>query len=648
MCRLESSQLLVFLFSMWWITFVANATRTRRSSQCLRTLKTRVVEGLPPGSTIFKFERRPNIIYTFNKDLLSSPALAIFQISPQGVVSNRITLDREDPRGDHFSLTVLKRSSLRNNINTGWSACSLMIDITDVNDNSPTFSKDLYIGSVEENSPKGTLVQGLHGVYASDPDLGKYSVDSYEILPRNGADEFEAVTENINGLKLLSIRTRKPLNREDVSFYVLTVKVVDGGKRTGITQIRINILDVNDNSPSFELSEYSVSVLSTTPVGTSVLKVHAKDNDLGSNGEIYYFFKTTARNYFTIEPHTGVIRVARILNFVTGNSFDLSLIGQDRGNPPQRQQTVVKVKLVKSGRASPSSKLPPRIRFAKRSFLVRVREDLPVKCHILHAEVMHLTRSTFQPKFIILSDQFLPFQVNVNSGFLFLTQSLDYETRRVYEFKIKVVIRILNFKDEVNVTVQVDDVDENFHTPAFKRANLVMDFTRSSASQSLLPELKASDADKGISGLVKYYIRSGNGVGKFTIDENLGVLNSKSGMNWEGIRKLELLIEARDSAKFWRSSMQFVIINVLGQEDCGPVFERPVYRERLVENQPSETFVVVANAKDCLKGSKVTYSISGGNPSRHFKIERETGKNPACFVDILSNLLRRYASISPY
>ena len=640
MCWLGNVLALVSLFHVVpsaWSSFIA--AKIGETQQCAGTVQVEIDEGLRAGNTIVQFAQRGGPrIYSFYNDSFSSPGLAIFQISTDGRVTNRVSVDHEDPRGSRFVFTVLKRSDFGKKnaaAKPAWSACSLSIVVKDVNDNAPRFKEDLYVGWVEENAREGTLVQGLQGIYAIDPDSESNSLDRYKINPLGGgADAFEAKAENIGGLMFLSIRTLRPLDREDASFYVLTVKALDGGTSEGLTQIRINVLDVNDCPPVFEPLKYSVSVLQSTPVGTSVLKVHARDDDLDQSGEVYYFFTPThkAKPPFTIEPHTGVIRVAALIradDFVLGNpsswgtsTSSLLVVAQDRGTPPRKSKAVVTVTLIKTDKVSP--KFSPKARFAKRSYLMRVREDLPVNCHILQAGVTHLNGSN---RFAILSDQAIPFQVVARSGVLYLTKPLDYETRQSYEFRLQVRTGGGNVDDEVNVVVHVDDVDENLHAPVFARANLETSLRRENTkSGHLVQELDASDKDAGLNGQVKYYIRGGNGAGMFTI-ENANSVYARSGLNWQGMERLELLVEARDCARRWKSSMQFLIVNLVGHEDCRPEFERLVFRESLLENQLRRTFVVATKAKDCEAESEVTYSISSGNSQGLFTIDKKTGND---------------------
>lgn len=53
-------------------------------------------------------------------------------------------------------------------------------------------------------------------------------------------------------------------------------------------QIQIDVLDVNDNAPTFKEKEYSFVLLENTPVGSSVLNLTATDPDSGPSGNVTY------------------------------------------------------------------------------------------------------------------------------------------------------------------------------------------------------------------------------------------------------------------------------------------------------------------------------------------------------------------------
>lgn len=75
----------------------------------------------------------------------------------------------------------------------------------------------------------------------------------------------------------------RALDREEVSQHNLTVVATDhGSPRHSATQLLlVQVLDVNDETPTFEKSVYEGQVAENLPAGVPVLQLHATDQDLG-------------------------------------------------------------------------------------------------------------------------------------------------------------------------------------------------------------------------------------------------------------------------------------------------------------------------------------------------------------------------------
>jgi len=91
-------------------------------------------------------------------------------------------------------------------------------------------------------------------------------------------------------IRQVSLVLRQRLDRESRDAYALTLLAVDGGSpaRSASLRMRVNVVDINDNPPSFA-SQYVTTVAENHPVGSSILQVHAEDPDVGANGQVRLF-----------------------------------------------------------------------------------------------------------------------------------------------------------------------------------------------------------------------------------------------------------------------------------------------------------------------------------------------------------------------
>lgn len=167
-------------------------------------------------------------------------------------------------------------------------------------------------------------------------------------------DEFEL--DSTSG----ALRTRRPLDREAVAQYVLTVQAVDGEGNTGRTgyaqvryrgytispsaqqllQVTITVTDVNDVTPSFPFESFSYFIPESSPP-TSPLSpsMMATDTDMGSNGLIDYSLQppTSEDQPFQVDMLTGVVSLAegRMLDHERTLNYTFVLQAIDRGDIPR-------------------------------------------------------------------------------------------------------------------------------------------------------------------------------------------------------------------------------------------------------------------------------------------------------------------------
>ena len=111
----------------------------------------------------------------------------------------------------------------------------------------------------------------------------------------------------------------------------------DGGKpsKSSLVDVKITISDVNDNKPLFNKSPYLARIDEDAIIGTSVVTVFAKDDDIGMNGEVTYDIKTgNEQGTFKLNETSGLITLNQILDHETKASYHLVVTAADHGKPP--------------------------------------------------------------------------------------------------------------------------------------------------------------------------------------------------------------------------------------------------------------------------------------------------------------------------
>lgn len=600
-----------------------------------------VLEGLPPGSAILNFKQKAGIVYSLYQDSSTADGLSLFYIDSNGVLTSKVTLDHEDERGNVFDLLVISREISRTE---GGFGSIVRVRILDRNDNPPKFPKDLYTCSVAENSRIGTYVQGLESVFASDLDSGRNSVQKYSIVAGNEAGKFDVDFHELAGVKFLRLKTKAPIDREETPFFVLTVQVEDGGNPPllSTTQVRVNILDENDQTPKFEPPIYSVAVSENVPVGTSVLQVKAFDGDTGTNAEIYFYFKPE-RDFFTVNAHTGIVETACELNFQKGNSFDLTVYAVDRGRTPRQAKTIVRIRLVDIAAFPPSpravsSELAPPV-FHKHAYFVRIREDFPVGGAIVRVNAHQ--GGNPQPherawRYVILNNPAIRgaiFHINPRSGVISLREPLDYENKTSFSLTVKAQDEQSKefYESQTRVVIVIRDVNENYFAPIFSLSTSVVSISENAQENAVVSRVSATDADKGINGKISFTIAGGLGLGKFAIDQNTGKVRSLVRFNSEMDSEFDLHVRASDRSKLPLHSNSYLLIKLRNGGQKRPFFYTPRQLVHVRENSPKGTFVALVRAKVRARRSNIDrlmeYFIFSGNEGGQFSLNSSSGRS---------------------
>ncbi|XP_057244434.1 protocadherin gamma-A7-like, partial [Malurus melanocephalus] len=217
------------------------------------------------------------------------------------------------------------------------------VEITDINDNAPTFretEKELRVSELTAPGSRFPLRE------AQDADSGRNSLQSYEL---SGDEHFSlAVQAGPGGDQRPELVLAKALDREEAAFHELVLRASDGGDpaRTGTAHIHVTVLDANDNAPVFSQAEYTVRVPEDVPVGSVLVTVTATDADEGLNGHVKYSFhkiSDRAAELFHLDSDTGEISVKDHLDFEKISSHELEVQAHDGGELSDTAKVVITV-----------------------------------------------------------------------------------------------------------------------------------------------------------------------------------------------------------------------------------------------------------------------------------------------------------------
>lgn len=228
---------------------------------------------------------------------------------------------------------------------------TLQIEISDINDNPPSFLQDSYSIYIQENNLPGVL---LCTVQATDPDQKENAEVTYSLLDREiqGLPVTSYVSINSASGSLYAVNS---FDYEKFREFFVTVEAQDKGRPPLSSTVTANVyvVDVNDHAPhilyptSTNTSAAIEMVPRTAPAGYLVTKVIAMDSDSGQNAWLFYHLVPTSdSDLFKVELHTGEIRITRKIGDESGTTFNLTVVVRDNGEPPLSATVAITVAVV--------------------------------------------------------------------------------------------------------------------------------------------------------------------------------------------------------------------------------------------------------------------------------------------------------------
>ena len=416
------------------------------------------------------------------------------------------------------------------------------------------------------------------------------------------------------------LSTKRKLDYEVTQEYSIVIEAVDLANQCHKSRamVQVNVIDQNDNAPTFSKAEYTANIAENAQKGVSVIELVATDLDSGDNGKISYtFVSSTASDLFKIDASTGDVTLQGILDFENVSSYDLTALAKDSGSPSLNSTATLRifvtdineqpsVECVESCVYTISEGVQPDSEIGE---LSTTDPDTAVNCALQYS----------MPG---IADE--KFKVAGN-GKILTKASLDRETNPQYIFYITVKdCGSPPLTDRVRVTIIVNDVNDN--RPQFP-GPYNMDIFESESSGSTVVQVKATDADEGRNAEIKYRLVDGTDASAFKIDENDGTITIVSKLDYETKTSYSFTVIAQDQGAGDSFGSTTVTVNVIDVNDNAPAFLGTPYVAVIKENAGTGTPVIDVNATDGDSGpaGEVKYFIISGNIRNAFAIHEDDG-----------------------
>ena len=419
------------------------------------------------------------------------------------------------------------------------------ISVTDVNDNTPIFSQNVYNISVSNiiDSAKPLVI-----LSAKDLDSGTNGRVLYHFTSKT-SDLAKKIFKLNEHTGEIFFDKKSDFGRH--STYELSIEAIDGGKPplSSIAVVFINMINQQNNAPSIKLNFVSssldnrVDVLENIKVGSFIAYVKVTDHDEDQNGEVscevehdkFQLRKMGAQKYQVI--------VKGILDREKENLHNVIIICQDKGTPPMQSKSKFSIQVMDVNDVQPQ--------FSRDMFKFFIDENQKPKIPVgaINATDPDLgLGGKLSFSLLPTNKQFVPFRIT-EKGLISSIMSLDHEFQDTYKFQVFVKDKgTPSLNNTINVIVKVRDENDNapyFTFPSVNPYN--MDVTYYPHHTKNITQIKASDSDSQENAFLKYEIIRGNSKQAFSINQYTGLLSSTHVLSQQDAGSYELEFLVKDS-----------------------------------------------------------------------------------------------------
>ncbi|MBN3281169.1 PCD17 protein, partial [Polyodon spathula] len=382
-----------------------------------------------------------------------------------------------------------------------------------------------------------------------------------------------------------------------------------------ICMIKVEIQDINDNSPSFPSEQIDIDISENAAPGTRFPIASAHDADSGENGLKTYQITRDDYNIFSLDVKARgdgtkfpELVVQRPLDREEQSHHTLVLTALDGGEHPRSGTVQINVKVIDSNDNSPL--------FDQPSYIVEIPENAPSGTVVIDLNATDPDEGT-NGQVVYSFSGYAPdrirelFSIDSKTGVIMVQGEIDYEDSGIIEIDVQAKDLGPNpIPAHCKVTVKVIDKNDNWPSIGFVSVRQGS-ISESAPTGTVIALVRVTDKDSGRNGQLQCRVL---GNVPFKLEENYDnfytVITDRP-LDREVQDEYNVTIVAKDNGIPPLNSTKSFSVKILDENDNAPRFTKPVYLLQVPENNIPGEYLgsVLAHDPDLGQNGTVSYSI---------------------------------------
>ncbi|XP_031729119.1 protocadherin-10b isoform X3 [Anarrhichthys ocellatus] len=482
--------------------------------------------------------------------------------------------------------------------------------------------------SVPEEADHGTLV----GNIAEDLglDLTKLASRRFQVVPSSRTPYLEVNLEN--GVLFVSEKIdREQICRQSASCHLNMEVFLENPLE--LFRVEIEVVDINDNSPSFPDTDITVEISESATPGTRFPLESAFDPDVGSNALRTYDITTNNYFYLDVQTQTDGNKFAELvlekpLDREQQAAHRYVLTAVDGGQPPRTGTALLVVKVLDSNDNVPV--------FDQPVYTVSLSENAPVGMLVLQLNATDLDEGLNGEIVYSFSNHISNrvkdlFSIDPRTGRIEVRAEVDFEESSLYQIFVQAKDMGPNaVPAHCKVLVKVTDLNDN--APEITFSTVTESVSENAAPGTVIALLSVTDRDAEENGQIHVEILGDVPFKLKTSFRNYFTILTDGPLNREQADSYSVTVVARDKGTPSLAASKSIRVRVSDENDNAPTFTQAIYDVYVTENNVPGAYIhaVTALDPDVGQNALISYSIlecdiQGMSVKTYVSINEETG-----------------------